>query len=435
MFGKTPIDPNLLDVVKEDGCYLLAVDGTPLRTPAGNEVSHPSQRLMEHMLREIALSGGFSSERLNAYTQYSFTRDCFANADDKTVERFEEVVQADPILRRRMCCTLDASTENLDAVMDVLDNHSGAMMFMMGGVAAIMKSMNRFFQERTEGGGRSIRNMEGSVAFCRELYDALTEDEQAGVNLLRMVHRSGLLLPLLFIYGRITASEYANTLFSLHLPGVAVDECPVTWPASWGDVCVAECLPDWQTPEKSFEHLRLQAAGVLEYLACFESMDKRLASIRDLIDLGESYNLEFKSTFRINLHTGKPDARINHAGCKTIAAFLNSGGGSLLIGVRDDGTIEGIESDNFENQDRFSLHFWAVVETLLGLDNSPYIKTSFETLDGRTVCQVKCSKSPRPVFLRPAGKPEEFYIRIGPKSVQLSIEKALTYIGHRFEGR
>jgi hypothetical protein len=431
MQGVQAIDPNLLDVVKEDDRYILAFNGTPMRTPAGNDVADPSQRLMEHMLREIALSGGLVQDTLNAYTQFAFTCDCFGDSGDKLLEKFEEIVQADPILRRRMCCTMDSSMENVDALMDVLEQHAGAMMFMMGGVTAIMKSMNRFFQERTEGGGQELRSMEGGASFCRNLYDALTEVEQAGVNLLRLVHRSGILLPLLLTYGRITPSEYANTLFSLHLPGVQPEDCPVTWE----DVCVHECLPDWQQPEQSFETLRRQAAGVQEYLACFESMDRRLASMRDLIDLGESYNLEFKSTFRINLHTGKPDPRINHASCKSIAAFLNSGGGSLLVGVRDDGSIEGIESDQFENHDRFSLHFWSVVETLLGLDNSPYIKTSFEEIDGRSVFRVKCSKSPRPVFLRPKGKPEEFYIRIGPKSVQLSIEKALTYIGHRFEGR
>ncbi len=434
MHGAQIIDPNQLDVIKDDDRYVLAFNGNPMSTPAGHDVADPSQRLMEHMLREIALGGAVVYDKLNAYTQYAFARDCFRPSGDKLIERFEEAVRADPILRRRMCCTVDASLENMDAIMDVLEQRSGAMMFMMGGVAAIMKSMNRFFQERTEGGGRNLRSIEGSVSFCRELYDGLSEEEQAGVNLLRLVHRSGLLLPLLLVYGRITPSEYANTLFSLHLPGVEPDECPAMWPTG-KDACIHESLPDWQHPEESFETLRRQAAGVQEYLACFESSDKRLASMRDLIDLGESYNLEFKSTFRINLHTGKPDPRINHASCKSIAAFLNSGGGSLLVGVRDDGSIEGIESDGFENEDRFSLHFWSVVEPLLGLDLSPYLKTSFEVLDRRTVFRVKCSKSPRPVFLRPAGKPEEFYIRIGPKSVQLSIEKALTYIGHRFEGR
>ena len=57
----------------------------------------------------------------------------------------------------------------------------------------------------------------------------------------------------------------------------------------------------------------------------------------ELIDVGESGEVEFKSTLRWHLHAERMDKEIEHASLKTIAAFLNTAGGTLLIGVNDDG--------------------------------------------------------------------------------------------------
>ena len=75
----------------------------------------------------------------------------------------------------------------------------------------------------------------------------------------------------------------------------------------------------------------------------------------ELIRQRESKTLEFKSTLRWNLKEDlKDDKRITHAALKTIAAFLNTEGGDLLLGVADDGTIMGIEHDRLENDDKFN---------------------------------------------------------------------------------
>jgi len=56
----------------------------------------------------------------------------------------------------------------------------------------------------------------------------------------------------------------------------------------------------------------------------------------ELIKRGESKTLEFKSTLRWNLAEDKQDDKIiTHAALKTIAAFLNTEGGDLLIGVAE----------------------------------------------------------------------------------------------------
>ena len=103
-----------------------------------------------------------------------------------------------------------------------------------------------------------------------------------------------------------------------------------------------------------------------------------------------------------------------------------------MIGVRDDGSIEGIETDHFENNDRFLLHLWTLIKTCLGDEVVEWVKTYLQEFGGKTVCRVKCSKAKSPVFLRQKGFEEAFYIRTGPGSHSLEISSALKYIEQHF---
>ncbi|MCD6174770.1 MAG: ATP-binding protein, partial [Planctomycetes bacterium] len=80
------------------------------------------------------------------------------------------------------------------------------------------------------------------------------------------------------------------------------------------------------------------------------------AQLLEVIAAGENDGLEFKSTLRWNLRSNKPDKAMEIACLKTMAAFLNSEGGTLLVGVEDDGHILGIGADKFPNEDKFLLH-------------------------------------------------------------------------------
>ena len=62
---------------------------------------------------------------------------------------------------------------------------------------------------------------------------------------------------------------------------------------------------------------------------------------------GETTRVEFKSTLRVNLHTGQVDKKMEHSCLKTIAAFLNSHGGHLVVGINDSGVVLGVDQDGF----------------------------------------------------------------------------------------
>ena len=154
----------------------------------------------------------------------------------------------------------------------------------------------------------------------------------------------------------------------------------------------------------------------------------------DLIDLirgGESSVLEFKSTLRTNLHTNKVDREIERSALKTLAGFLNTDGGTLVIGVSDDGTAVGMEADNFPSTDKMSLHLVNIVNGQLGPNAMTLIQTSFDKCENIQVLVVNCQRSPTGVYVKD-GNIQRFYVRTGPATTELTGSNMVEYINQRF---
>ena len=157
----------------------------------------------------------------------------------------------------------------------------------------------------------------------------------------------------------------------------------------------------------------------------------------ELIKRGESKTLELKSTLRWNLKEDRQDDKgVTHAALKSIAAFLNTEGGDLLIGVANDGSIVGIERDRLESDGKFMLHLAQVVRNGLGDRAGTCIDPKTQMVQGKTVCVVSCQRSPEPVFLKWKGMESntdgDFFVRSGPGTVKLPPESAIEYIRTRF---
>lgn len=158
--------------------------------------------------------------------------------------------------------------------------------------------------------------------------------------------------------------------------------------------------------------------------------EKLKEQLPELIAQGESYRQEFKSTMRHNLREGKPDKGIELAWLKTVVGFLNSEGGTLFIGIADDGAILGLEADNFSNEDKCRLHFKNLLNQHVGLEYSRYIHLDLVTHEEKQIAVVQCEKSQTPVFLKNKND-EEFYIRSGPSTTKLTGSKLLKYLDQR----
>ncbi|MCG6862048.1 MAG: putative DNA binding domain-containing protein [Chromatiaceae bacterium] len=151
----------------------------------------------------------------------------------------------------------------------------------------------------------------------------------------------------------------------------------------------------------------------------------------DLIRNGEDMHLELKSTMRTNLHTGRPGKEVELAWLKGAAAFMNSDGGILLMGVADDGSLVGLEADKFENEDRCRLHFKNLFNQHLGAENARFVRFDLYELEGRKIGAVECERANLPVYLHTKNT-ESFLIRNGPSNIELTISRAVKYIQGRF---
>ena len=156
------------------------------------------------------------------------------------------------------------------------------------------------------------------------------------------------------------------------------------------------------------------------------------ATVAQLAATGESDEVEFKSSLRINQHTGQKDPRMELAALKTIAGFLNTNGGRLVIGVRDDGTPLGIEADQFASEDKMGLHLVNLVNGRMGPQTMTFIQLRFDEHEDRRVMVIECRKSVKPVFVKD-GEAENFYIRTGPSTTQLTPTQTLEYIKQRWK--
>jgi Predicted transcriptional regulator containing an HTH domain and an uncharacterized domain shared with the mammalian protein Schlafen len=147
---------------------------------------------------------------------------------------------------------------------------------------------------------------------------------------------------------------------------------------------------------------------------------------------GESEKTEYKSTLRTNLQTGEKDPRMEKAVLKTLVAFLNSRGGTLLIGISDDGGVSGIDEGSFDNRDKLNLHMTNLIASQIGNEFIPYISFKLSDYEGKGIMRVVCRKSNEPVFLR-EGKQETFFVRSGPSSIELTGTDLLNYVDNRFK--
>ncbi|CAM2007411.1 DEAD/DEAH box helicase family protein [Acanthopleuribacter pedis] len=150
----------------------------------------------------------------------------------------------------------------------------------------------------------------------------------------------------------------------------------------------------------------------------------------------EGKKVEFKSTLRWNLREGRKDDVMIHSCLKSIAAFMNSEGGHLFIGVDDDGKLLGIELDQFEDNDKFGLFLAEKVQNHLGTFAAQDINAEYRAMENKTICRVLCKPAVDPVFLKwkklQKNADGDLYVRTGPSSRIVPKEELSDFIRQRF---
>ena len=156
-----------------------------------------------------------------------------------------------------------------------------------------------------------------------------------------------------------------------------------------------------------------------------------VTAIDVVVQSGEGKTREFKSTLRMNMHTKQPDPRMELGCLKTVAALLNTYGGTLVIGVADNGDPVGIEADGFPDEDKMLLHFSNLVNSRIGPEYEMYIHPHFEDYRRYRILAVECMPAKSAVYVKD-GNTERFYVRSSAATRELLPSEMQTYIKQRF---
>jgi hypothetical protein len=155
-----------------------------------------------------------------------------------------------------------------------------------------------------------------------------------------------------------------------------------------------------------------------------------------LLKKPEGQQLEYKSSLQWDYRERKLNKDLHKPIMKTISAFLNSSGGTLLIGVNDKSKVLGLKEDyqtlTKKNSDGFENTFTMTVKKHLGIECMRHIAIQFETVKGKDVAKIIVNPSTKPVYFR-YNDSEEFYIRTGNSSQPLSISQTVSYITEHFQ--
>ena len=162
--------------------------------------------------------------------------------------------------------------------------------------------------------------------------------------------------------------------------------------------------------------------------------------IEELIMNGESKMIEFKSTGRKNLHTHQKDPAIEWSVVKSVAAFMNTDGGVLLVGVDDSGKSVGIEEDYpfvQKNQDGWEQWLITLIGQTLGEVEAAKMTIAYCKITDKTIAYIEVTPALKPVFAksiksaRPKGDAtsgrEIFYVRTGNITKELIGNDLLDY--------
>jgi hypothetical protein len=184
------------------------------------------------------------------------------------------------------------------------------------------------------------------------------------------------------------------------------------------------------------DQLRITRAEVNEAIRQF-GVEGPVSKIAQMIEQGEGQLVEFKVAMRYNTKAKRRDQEMDKEVARALSGFMNAQGGTLIIGVDDEGRAVGLEDDistlGKKNEDGFELAFTQIVTRYLKLPDRGHTKVYFEDYDCRRVFVVEVEASEEPVYC--LFDEHEFYIRVGNSTRKLDVKHAVDYIQKRFQPR
>jgi hypothetical protein len=157
-------------------------------------------------------------------------------------------------------------------------------------------------------------------------------------------------------------------------------------------------------------------------------------TIERLLESDEGPSLEFKSSLRMTVPGGELNKALEKTAIKSVAGFLNSTGGTLLIGVDNSGEALGLEADYLSLQkegrdvrDTFQLHLTNLLARALGEPALAFVTSTCHSIRRRDVCQIVVEASDHPIYVT-EGESSVFHLRMGAQTRALSLQHTVQYV-------
>lgn len=161
--------------------------------------------------------------------------------------------------------------------------------------------------------------------------------------------------------------------------------------------------------------------------------------LKHLIEMGETRQMEFKQSFFANVDKIRSEEKliknrdVQAEVIKDIASFMNTDGGTLLIGVTDNKLTTGVELElkrcGWKKMDSYIQELGAQLESRLGKNYHQFCRITEVKIEEHIIARIDCTPSPYPIFLDKV----KFHVRTDTSSPALEGEAMLRYIQNRFK--
>lgn len=211
-----------------------------------------------------------------------------------------------------------------------------------------------------------------------------------------------------------------------------------------------QCVPDdeelWKLENFELflaERRKLLTKELNQFVSMISSTEDEdvTVDILEMINAGETHYVEFKETLRYDIRQGTVNKELEDVILKTIAAFSNSHGGTLVIGVSNDMEIKGLDNDYSTlrdgTKDGFEIHLRNLINQAYGVNfAATNLNINFPVIEDKEICVVEIKQAIQPIFTEVIDKygikREKFYIRSGNSSPELPVRDIPNYIRSRF---
>ena len=168
--------------------------------------------------------------------------------------------------------------------------------------------------------------------------------------------------------------------------------------------------------------------------------NRQPSPLAQLVEAGESERVEFKETLRWDVVANAINKKLEDVVVKTVAGFANAGGGTLLVGVADNGAVKGLDRDYAclgGNRDKLELHLTNLLGRHFGAAfRAAQIVISFPQHEAVEVCRVEVRPANEAQFVSIADRggtiAERFFVRSGNSTQELAPSQMHLYVGQRF---